>query len=86
LTLAEELKLAMEINTLLAGSGDKNALKKQELESIKQEWKGIGGVTYREAPLLEKRFQRALDFFAAHETHAKKGETRKQGRRPPKTR
>ncbi len=63
LTLADEIKLALEINFALRGMGDDRRRKSDEVRRMQQEWKKIGPVPQDQEQLLWGRFRRALDVF-----------------------
>lgn len=63
LSLADELKLALAMNSLFSGASDIKALRNEEIERLQREWKKIGPVTAEEDKRLTKRFRRALDGF-----------------------
>jgi hypothetical protein len=62
LSLAEELKQAMEDNFMLAGRRDKKDLG-EEIKRIEQDWQKIGSVPYKQNQPLTARYKKALDIY-----------------------
>jgi len=61
LSLAEQLKMAMEDNFILAGiRGEKKSVN-DEIRRLQQEWKKIGPIPGKHEQALEKRFKKGLD-------------------------
>ncbi|MFO7607141.1 MAG: DUF349 domain-containing protein [Desulfurivibrionaceae bacterium] len=63
LSLAEELKQAMEDNFILAGRRNEKKTVGEEVGRIEQDWRNTGAVPYDQAESLNKRFQDALDRY-----------------------
>lgn len=63
LSLAEELKLALEANFAMADRNQEEA-KRDEVQRIKKEWKVIEPAPARVEPILTRRFERAIDTLA----------------------
>ncbi|MCA1765180.1 MAG: DUF349 domain-containing protein [Desulfobulbaceae bacterium] len=63
LSLAEELKQAMEDNFILAGRRNEKKTVGEEVGRIEQDWRNTGAVPYDQAGPLNKRFQDALDRY-----------------------
>lgn len=63
LTLAEQLKHALESNIMLAGVRDDERRLGEEVRRLQQEWKRIGPVPREHEKKLRKRYRRALDAF-----------------------
>ena len=60
LSLAEELKQAMEDNFMLAGRRNEKGDISEEIKRIKQEWKDIGLVPPKVSKPLTDRYTKAL--------------------------
>ncbi|MEW6428181.1 MAG: DUF349 domain-containing protein [Thermodesulfobacteriota bacterium] len=60
LTLAEQLKLAIESNTLI-GSGDRESARRDEARRIGKRWSTLPPLPWRLEDRLQQRFQRAMD-------------------------
>lgn len=63
LSLADELKLAMNMNSLFSGASDAKALHREEMERLQREWKKIGPVNAEDDKILSERFRIAVDRF-----------------------
>ncbi len=63
LSLAEELKQAMEDNFILAGRRNEKKTVDEEVGRIEQDWRNTGAAPYDQAGPLHKRFQDALDRY-----------------------
>jgi len=63
LSLAEQLKMAMEDNFMLAGRRDDKAQIQGEVKRIQEEWKKIGPAERKYEQALRDRFRKALDSF-----------------------
>jgi hypothetical protein len=63
LSLAEQLKIAMEDNFMLAGRRDDKAEIQAEVKRIQEEWKKIGPAERKYDQALGDRFRKALDSF-----------------------
>ncbi|MCL7488379.1 MAG: DUF349 domain-containing protein [Desulfobulbaceae bacterium] len=63
LSLAEELKLAMEDNFMLAGRRDEKKDIDEEVKRIEQEWKTVGPVPPKQIRPLTGRYKKALDAY-----------------------
>ncbi len=63
LSLAEQLKMAMEENFMLAGRRDDKAEIQAEVKKIQEEWKKIGPAERKYEQALRDRFRKALDTF-----------------------
>lgn len=72
LSLAEELKLAMEDNFMLAGrrSGQKDI--RDEVKRIREDWEKTGPVPPGQIKLLEQRYRTALDTYYNNQQAPKK--------------
>lgn len=68
LNLAEQLKLAMEANFMLAGQDpeQRRKVEAEEVNLIKQEWQSIGPVPHAHEQKLNRRFQAALAVSASN--------------------
>ena len=78
LTLAEELKLAMEENFVMAGHKDDNRLKVEEVKRLRNEWNKIDPVSGKMEQALRDRYKKALDAFYEKNRHQQgKQETKK---------
>lgn len=62
LSLAEELKQAMEDNFMLAGRREKKDVS-EEIKRIEQDWAKIGSVPYKQNKPLTVRYKKALDGY-----------------------
>jgi hypothetical protein len=71
LTLAEELKIALESNIFMAGKRDDRKRQREEVKHIQQAWKKIGPTSRDQEQKLWKRYKAALDFFYAAEARKK---------------
>ncbi len=76
LTLADELKIALESNIFMAGKRDDRQRQREEVEHIQQTWKTIGPTSGNQEQKLWKRYKAALDFFYAD--HARKKPPRRR--------
>ena len=63
LNLAEQLKLAMEENFIMAGRSDEKRAAEEEVKKIQQEWKKIGPVPREHDKSTRLRFKKALDTY-----------------------
>jgi hypothetical protein len=63
LSLAEELKQAMEDNFMLAGRRDDKKAVHEEVQRIEQNWRKIGPIPYDQVKPLATRFKKALDQY-----------------------
>lgn len=63
LSLAEELKLAMEDNFMLAGRRNEQKDIRGEVKRIQEDWKKIGPVPPRQIKPLAERYKKALDAY-----------------------
>lgn len=63
LNLAEQLKMAMENNFMLAGRREEKGALQGEVKRLQEEWKKIGPVDRKQEQALKDRFQKALDRF-----------------------
>lgn len=63
LNLAEQLKIAMESNTFMAGKRDDRQRQKEEVKRIQQAWKKIGPADRNQEQKLWKRYRTLLDTF-----------------------
>ena len=63
LNLAEQLKMAMENNFMLAGRRDEKATVQAEVKRLQEEWKKIGPADRKYEQALQDRFQKALAGF-----------------------
>lgn len=67
LSLAEQLKMAMENNFMLAGRRDELATVQAEVKRLQEEWKRIGPADRKHEAALQVRFHQAFNRF--HEEH-----------------
>ncbi len=63
LSLAEELKQAMEDNFMLAGRRNEKKDIGEEVKRIQQDWEKTGPVPYKQSRQLTERYQKALNTF-----------------------
>ena len=63
LSLAEELKQAMEDNFMLAGRRKEKNGMSDEVKRIEQDWEKIGPVPYKQVKPLTERYKKALNFY-----------------------
>ena len=63
LSLAEELKQAMEDNFMLAGRREEQKGVSEEVKRIRQEWERIGPVPPKQIKPLRERYKKALDAY-----------------------
>ncbi|MBU0482916.1 MAG: DUF349 domain-containing protein [Proteobacteria bacterium] len=63
LSLAEQLKLSMEANFIMAGNRNDQQAKKTEVQLIQQAWEKIGSVPRINDKPLWQRYRKALDSF-----------------------
>jgi hypothetical protein len=63
LSLAEELKQAMEDNFMLAGRRNEKKTVQEEIERIERDWRKIGPVAQEQVRPLAERFKRALSHY-----------------------
>ena len=63
LSLAEELKQAMEDNFLLAGRRNEKKSISDEVKRIEQDWEKIGPVPYKQIRPLTERYNKALNAY-----------------------
>lgn len=63
LSLAEELKQAMENNFMLAGRRNEKKGISDEVKRIEQDWEKIGPVPYKQIRPLNERYKKALDAY-----------------------
>ncbi|MEN8136264.1 MAG: DUF349 domain-containing protein [Thermodesulfobacteriota bacterium] len=63
LSLAEELKQAMEDNFMLAGRRNEKQAIDEEIKKIEQEWQNAGPVPQKQIRPLTARFTKALDVY-----------------------
>jgi hypothetical protein len=61
LSLAEELKQAMEDNFMLAGRRNEKKSIDEEIKRIEQDWQKIGPVPHKQVRPLTERFKKSLD-------------------------
>lgn len=71
LTLAEELKQAMEDNFMLAGRRQEKKDLSGEVKRIEQEWQKIGPVPPRQIRPLTDRYKKALDVYYKNQQPSK---------------
>ena len=63
LSLAEELKQAMEDNFMLAGRRKEKNGMSDEVKRIEQDWEKIGPVPYKQVKPLTERYKKALNVY-----------------------
>lgn len=63
LNLAEQLKMAMENNFMLAGRRDEKATIQAEVKRLQEEWKKIGPADRKHEAALQVRFHQAYNSF-----------------------
>ncbi|MCK4840077.1 MAG: DUF349 domain-containing protein [Desulfobulbaceae bacterium] len=63
LSLAEELKQAMQDNFMLAGRRNEKKSIDEEIKRIEQDWQNIGSVPYKQVRPLTERFEKSLDSY-----------------------
>jgi len=73
LNLAEQLKMAMENNFMLAGRRDDKVTIAAEVKKLQEEWKKIGPADRKYEPALQVRFHQAYNSFAEQNKAAKAG-------------
>jgi len=64
LNLAEQLKMAMENNFMLAGRRDEKASVQSEVKRLQEEWKKIGPADRKYEAALQVRFHQAFNSFS----------------------
>lgn len=64
LNLAEQLKMAMENNFMLAGRRDEKATVQAEVKRLREEWKKIGPADRKYEAALQVRFHQAFNSFS----------------------
>ena len=72
LTLAEEMKLAMEVNFTFSGARDDEQRISNEVNRLKAEWQKIGPAPRQQDQILRSRFRRALDLQRSTQAKAAK--------------
>ncbi|MDT8334357.1 MAG: DUF349 domain-containing protein [Desulfurivibrionaceae bacterium] len=63
LSLADELKQAMQDNFMLAGRRNEKKAIHEEVRRIERDWRKIGPVPYEQASLLARRFNNVLERY-----------------------
>ncbi|MBU0676276.1 MAG: DUF349 domain-containing protein [Proteobacteria bacterium] len=78
LTLAEELKQAMEDNFILAGRRDEKNGLDEDVKKISQDWQKIGAVPREQEQHLNKRYKSAMDRYYKKKSNKKPPQTAKE--------
>ncbi|NTV14372.1 MAG: DUF349 domain-containing protein [Desulfobulbaceae bacterium] len=73
LNLAEQLKMAMENNFIMAGRRDEKATVLAEVKRLQEEWKKIGPADRKYEPALQIRFHQAFNSFQEQNKTEKAG-------------
>jgi len=63
LSLAEELKQAMEDNFMLAGRRNEKKSIDEGIRRIEQDWHNIGSVPHKQVRPLTERFKKSLNTY-----------------------